>query len=337
LQKCGDNKVCLEHGPELDTRGLFNQRMAVLSELKYPTTRLAKVLSGLFALALFGFVAVSTVSGFLLYQVLRPARTPTSFDLTVMMGHPMTLSFSLDDGTSREGWFFPGLRGAPTVIVAHGYRSQRADVLTLVTALQEQQFNVFLFDFAGHGTSTGVTTLGYKETGELRSAMQSISTRDDVDPKRFGLWGMDMGGYVTLEVATSDPRVAAFSVDDAYADPREMVQLQVRKSGLTALPGVALFSDIGFRLLNYSFRNEPPVSQRLGRTSGIPKLFIESDDRPELADATVKLFSQAPDPKQLVRHRQNYSDMSDDDRKMYESQIVNFFLQAIPPSSQRTH
>jgi pimeloyl-ACP methyl ester carboxylesterase len=308
--------------------------MAVLSELRYPTTRLAKILSGLLALALFGFVAISTVSGFLLYQLLRPARTPTAFDLTVMMGHPTTYSFSLDDGAAREGWFFPGLRGAPTVIVSHGYRAQRADVLTLVTALQEQQFNVFLFDYTGHGTSAGVTTLGYKETSELRAAVQSLSMRDDVDPKRFGLWGMDMGGYVTLELATTDPRVVAFSVDDANADPRDMVQLQVRRSGLTLLPGVSTFSDIGFRLLNYSFRGETPVSLRLARTSGIPKLFIETDDRPELANDTLQLFGQAPEPKQLVRHRQNYSDMSDDDRKTYESQIVNFFLQAIPPSSQ---
>ena len=156
-------------------------------------------------------------------------------------------------------------------------------------------------------------------------------------PKRFALWGMDMGGYVTLELATSDSRVAAFSVDDAYADPRDMVQLQVMRSGLTVLPGVSTFSDIGFRLLNYSFRNEPPVSTRLARTSGIPKLFIESDDRPELANDTLQLFSQAPDPKQLVRHRQNYSDMSDEDRKTYENQIVNFFMQAIPPSSQHAH
>jgi hypothetical protein len=115
--------------------------MAVLAELRYPTTRIAKVLSGLFALILFCFVAIASVSGFLLYQMIRPARTPTSFDLTVMMGHPMTFSFPLANGTNREGWFFPGLRGAPTIVVAHGYREQRADVLTLVTALQEQQFS----------------------------------------------------------------------------------------------------------------------------------------------------------------------------------------------------
>ena len=308
--------------------------MAVLSELRYPTTQLTKILSAFLALFLFVFVAISTVSGFLLYHFLRPARTPTAFDLAVMMGHPMMVSFPLEDGSIREGWFFPGLRGAPTVIVAHGYRAQRADVLTLVTALQEQQFNAYLFDFAGHGTSSGLTTLGYKETGELRSAVQSLSTRDDVDSRRFGLWGEDMGGYAALEVATSDPRIAAIAVDNAYNDPREMVQMEVRHSGLTALPGVSTFTDVGFRLLNYSFRNERPVSARLEQIKGIPKVFIETGDRPELANSTVRLFNLAPEPKQLIRHRLNYSDMGDEERKNYESQIVNFFLQAIPPSSR---
>ena len=307
--------------------------MPVLSELRYPTTRLARVFSGLLALVLFIFVAVSTVSGFLLYQLLRPARTPTAFDLTIMMGHPTTVSFPLEDGSVREGWFFPGLRGAPTVIVAHGYRAQRADVLTLVTALQEQQFNAYLFDFTGHGTSPGVTTLGYKETSELRSAVQSLSARDDVDPRRFGLWGEDMGGYAALAVATSDPRIAAIAVDNAYSDPREMVQVEVRHSGLTALPGVSAFSNLGFRFLNYSFRNTVPVSERLAQTKGIPKLFIETEDRPNLAKYTVSLFNMAPEPKQLVRNRLNYSDMGDEDRKNYESQIVNFFLQSLPPAS----
>ena len=309
--------------------------MAVLSELRYPTTLLAKVLSAVFALLLFVFIAVSTVSGFLLYQLLRPARSPTAFDLTIMMGHPTTVSFPLEDGTVREGWFFPGLRGAPTVIVAHGYRGQRADVLTLVTALQEQQFNAYLFDFTGHGTSAGVTTLGYKETAELRAAVQSLSARDDVDPRRFGLWGEDMGGYAALEVATSDPRIAAIAVDNAYSDPSEMVQYEVKQSGLAALPGVSAFSDWGFHLLNYSYRDNTPASERLGQLKGIPKLFIETEDRPELAQYTLRLFNLAPEPKQLIRKRLNYSDMGDEDRKNYESQIVSFFLQSLPPASRR--
>jgi pimeloyl-ACP methyl ester carboxylesterase len=310
------------------------QGMAVLSELRYPTTRLAKVFSGLLALVLFGFVSIATVSGFLLYQILRPSRTPSSIDLNLMMGHPTTFSFSLMDGGSREGWFFPGLRGAPTIVVCHGYQSQRADVLTLVTALQEHQFNVFLFDFTGHGTSPGVSTLGYRETGELRSAIQTLGSRDDVDRRRFGLWGVDLGGYAVLEVASTDPRIAAFIVDDAYNDPRDMVQNEVKRSGLTVLPFVSRFCDFGFRLLNYPFRSEPPVATRLGRARGIPKMFIQSDDRPTLANETLELFVHSPDPKQLVRERIGYPDMTDEDRKSYENQVINFFLQNMPATGR---
>lgn len=311
------------------------QRMAVLSELRYPTTRLAKVFSGLLAIILFAFVSVATISGFLLYQLLKPARTPSGVDLTVMMGHPTTYSFSIPGGPDREGWFFPGLRSAPTIVVSHGYLSQRSDLLTLVSALQDHQFNVFLFDFSGHGSSPGITTLGYHEAAELEAALQSLSKRDDLDPQHFGLWGVDMGGYAALEVAGADLRVAAFAVDDAFDDPRDMVQMELKRSGLTILPLVGRFCDLGFRLMNFQFRNALPVSMRLARTRGVPKLFIQSNDRTALATETVKIFTRAPDPKQMVSDRLSYADMSDDDRHAYENMLVNFFLQSIPPASGR--
>ena len=86
-------------------------------------------------------------------------------------------------------------------------------------------------------------------------------------------------------------------------------------------------------MLNFAFRSEPPL--RLDHTQGIPKLFIESDDRPTLATLVVKLFNSAPEPKQLIRERVNYPDMSDEERKNYESQIVTFFLQSLPPTKRR--
>ncbi|MGB8542205.1 MAG: alpha/beta fold hydrolase [Candidatus Acidiferrales bacterium] len=307
--------------------------MAVFSELRYPTTRLAKVLSSLLAIFLFAFVAIAMISGFLLYQILRPARSPATFDLTVMMGHPSAVSFPVADGTSREGWFFPGRRGAPTVIVCHGYLSQRADVLTLVTALQDSQFNVFLFDFSGHGTSAGITTMGYRERQELQSAVDVLSTRDDIDPKHFGLWGVDLGGYVALEEATHEPRVSALVVDDAYSDPREMVQIQAAQSGLAVLPYVSRFCDWGFRLLNYQYRSEPPVTARLALLKGIPKLFFQSDSRPALANQTLQLFILSPEPKQMVRTRTKYSEMTDEDRKNYENIVVSFFLVNMSPTA----
>lgn len=308
--------------------------MAVLSELRYPTTRLAKVFSGLLALILFAIVSVATISSYLLYQILKPPRNPASLDLGTMMGHPTTFSFNLPDGTQREGWFFPGLRGAPTVVLSHGYTSQRADVLTLVTALQEHDYNAFVFDYLGHGGTAGVTTLGYRETGELRAALQGLATRDDVDPKHFGLWGVDMSGYTTLEMASTDPRVAAFVVDSVYDDPQDLIQNEVSHSGLTVIPYVSQFCVFGFRMMNYQYRKTPPVSTHLVPTRGMPKLFIQSDDRPNLAADTVRIFTKSPEPKQMVDDRVSYRDMSDDDRRTYENRIVTFFLQNMPPSPQ---
>ncbi len=293
-----------------------------------------KLLSGLLAIVLFAIVAIATISGFLLYQVLHPVRTPATFDLNVMMGHPVAFSFPAPKGGQREGWFFPGLRGAPTVVVCHGYLSQRADVLTLVSALQDQQFNVFVFDFSGHGTTQGLSTLGYEERGELEAAISALATRDDVDPKHFAVWGTDMGGYAALEVATTDRRVTSFIVDDPYADPRDMLQYLVKPSGLTVIPFVSKFCDFGFRMLNYPYRDDPPVTGQLGKTAGDPKLFMLADDRPALGDATLKLFTHSPDPKQLVRNRSAYAVMSDDDRKNYENQVVSFFLLNIPPTTR---
>jgi pimeloyl-ACP methyl ester carboxylesterase len=309
--------------------------MPVSSGTRNLVARISKFLSIICALALFAFVSVATISGYLLYETLKPARNPASFDLSVMMGHPATFSFSIPSGPDREGWLFPGLRGAPAIVVCHGYQSQRADVLTLVTALQDHQFNVFLFDFAGHGTSVGTTTLGYEETDELRAAVKALAGRDDVDPRRFGLWGVDMGGYAALAVAETDKRIAALAVDDAYDDPRDMLRIEVQKSGLNSLPGVLKLTDFGFRMKNYSHRDDPPLSTRIGSTQGIPKLFIQSDDRPALAQDTLHLFAAAPEPKQTVRDQVSYRDMSDDDRKNYESQIVNFFLQSLPPAAYR--
>lgn len=299
--------------------------------MRFITARVGKLASFLVAVILFVAVSVSAISGFLVYQIVHPQRTPGTFDLGVMMGHPTTFSFPVENGAMREGWFFPGLRGAPTIVVCHGYDSQRGDVLTLVTTLQDHQYNVFLFDFSGHGTSAGTTALGYKAKGELESAVNTLAGRGDVDQKHFGLWGTDMGAYAVLEVAESDPRIGAFAVTDVYADPQDMLRIQVQQSGLTALPYIASASDFIFRMLNYSYRLTPPASANIGRTHGIPKLFVTSDDQPELANDTLLLYSQAPDPKQVLRDRVRYRDMSDEDRKNYENAIVSFFLQSLPP------
>ena len=88
-----------------------------------------------------------------------------------------------------------------------GIRVGTRELVTLASALQDQRYNVLLFDFSSSGSSGGRSTLGFQEIAELRAAV--MANRGDVDAKRFGLWGVNLGAYVALAEATNDPRVRA--------------------------------------------------------------------------------------------------------------------------------
>ncbi len=308
--------------------------MSFKTSLQHALARVMRIGGMLLALALFLFLAVATISGYLLYQIVSPPRSPANVDVSLLMGHPTTYKFEIPGQGTREGWFFPGLMRAPTIVLCHGYGSQRADVLTLVTALQEHQFNVFLFDFAGHGSIPGRTALGYGETQQLLAAIHGLEQRDDIDNTRFGVWGTDLGAYAALAAAGQEPKIESIALDSVYDQPSDFLLVQVGHTGLGGLPLVKTFCLFGFRMLNYQYRMVPPARASLSRLQSIPKLFIESADRPELEESTLRMFQIAPPPKTQLVDQLTYAEMSDEGRRAYEDHIVSFFLQNLPPSGQ---
>ena len=224
---------------------------------------------------------------------------------------------------------------APTIILCHGYQSNRGELLTLASALQDNRYNVFLFDFSGHGASPGFTTLGFRETHELRAAIAAVAQRDDVDRERFGLWGTSLGGYAVLAAAVADSRVRALAVDSVYDQPAEMLRLQVERSGLNALPWIHRSAQLAFRWLEYSHRHQPPLSQRVAGLAGVAKLYIYANSEPMLAQSTRELFLRSPAPReQIILAKGNYTSLLDEEKRHYENAMVSFFLQNLPPSGR---
>ncbi|HKF52445.1 MAG TPA: alpha/beta fold hydrolase [Candidatus Acidoferrales bacterium] len=308
--------------------------MSSVANFRRALARVLRVAGTFLALALFLFLAVATISGYLLYQIVSPPRNPANVDVALLMGHPTAYKFTVPGEGSREGWFFPGLLHAPTIILCHGYGSQRADVLTLVTALQEHQFNVFLFDFTAHGAVAGKTELGYDETQQLLAAVHGLEQRDDIDRTRFGVWGTDLGAYAAVAAAGQEPRIESLALDSVYDQPSDFLMVQVGHTGLGGLPLVRTFCLFGFRMMNYKYRMIPPARAALSRLQSIPKLFVQSTDRPELSEETLRMFQIAPPPKQQLINTQEYTEMSDEARRGYEDHIVTFFLQNLPPTGQ---
>jgi pimeloyl-ACP methyl ester carboxylesterase len=305
--------------------------MQILFELRYPTRWYMKVLTAILALAFFGMLAIGAIAGFLLNRIVKPQRTSSEINMQSFPGRPDAVQFSVAGLGSREGWFFPGLRGAPTIVLCHGYASSRGELLTLVSALQDHQYNVFVFDFAAHGGNGGMTTFGYREADEVRAAIDVLAARTDVEPNTFGLWGYNMGAYAALREAEKDRRVRAIVLDSVYDLPEEMVKVGVQRSGLGGFPFMVRAAELSFGWLNFKYRNDPPLSNGMNTLAGVPKLFIVAVDDPELADITRMMFLKAPEPREqaLIPHG-DFVSLNDDDKRDYENRVVSFFLLRLP-------
>ena len=313
--------------------------MQILHELRYPSRWYTKLLMALLALAFFAALATMAIAGFLVYRIVKPQRSGSEISMASFPGRPEVLEFDIPGGLGkREGWFFPGLRGAPAIILCHGYESSRGELLTLESALQDHQYNVFIFDFAGHGVNPGISTLGYREADEVRGAVDMLAKRDDVDPARFGLWGYNLGAYAALREAENDKRIRALVLDSVYDEPKQMVKVGVERNGLGKFPFMVRAAEISFEYLNYAHRDDPPVSRRLAALTGVPALYIQAADDPELAETTRQVFLKAPEPReQAIIPRGNFVSFNDDEKRTYENRVVTFFLARLPAAGKAVH
>jgi len=169
--------------------------MSIVDELHYPSRWYTKLLIVILAFVFFALLATVVISGVLTYWIVKPQRTSSELIWPAFRGVPTKWISRSPGSGSRRGWFFPGFRGAPTLILLHGYESSRGELLTLVSALQDHQYNVFVFDFAAHGANAGVTTFGYREADEVRAAIDILAKRNDVDAAAIRIVGYNLGAY----------------------------------------------------------------------------------------------------------------------------------------------
>ena len=305
--------------------------MSIVDELHYPSRWYTKLLIVVLAFVFFALLATVVISGVLTYWIVKPQRTSSEINMASFPGRPDEVDFTVPGSGSRRGWFFPGFRGAPTLILLHGYESSRGELLTLVSALQDHQYNVFVFDFAAHGANAGITTFGYREADEVRAAIDILAKRNDVDAARFGLWGYNLGAYAGLREAEKDPRVRALALDSVYDYPRQMVKIGVEKAGVSGFPFMVKSAQMCFEWMNYQHKNDAPLSANMSKMGGVPMLFIQAADDPESASITREMFLKAPEPKeQAVIAHGNFVNLPDEEKREYENRVVIFFLTRLP-------
>ncbi|MDP7476391.1 MAG: tRNA U-34 5-methylaminomethyl-2-thiouridine biosynthesis protein, partial [Candidatus Woesearchaeota archaeon] len=111
---------------------------------------------------------------------IKPGKWPIEFTPESFKLKYEDVTFESSDGLKLKGWFIPSDKSNDTIIVMHGYPTNKADVLPFSMFLLKK-FNVFLFDFRSFGESEGsYTTAGYKEVKDLDGAVKYLKSRKNV-------------------------------------------------------------------------------------------------------------------------------------------------------------
>jgi dipeptidyl aminopeptidase/acylaminoacyl peptidase len=143
------------------------------------------------------------------------------------------------DRTRLYGWWMNAGREAATVVVLHGVKKNRTDVLRAALVLRRAGLNVLVFDGRGHGNSEGrYVTYGFYERRDVESAIAWLIKEKKIDGNRVGLAGESMGAAIALQVAAHNPRIRAVWADSPFASLRRVTEEFVRR--ITGLPDAVL-------------------------------------------------------------------------------------------------
>ncbi len=292
---------------------------------------------GLFLLTLLvvvGGAALGAV-GFI-HDITHPPVDRNALDPADVLLRTEEVTFQATDGVPLSGWFVSGRPGGPVILLCHDLGSARSSLLNSAAALSRARYPLFLFDFRGHGLSAARgSSLGVQERLDVLGAIDYLKTRKDIDPGRFGIWGIGMGAYAGVLAAAENREVVALALDSIYPDVPAQLDRLVRERIPPALrglvPAIRLFYEpyFSFKLKRYQ------VSSLMGDLAGRNLLFIAGADAPERfaeAQAVYASFPEGPggDKNFLELKASVITGLYSEDKKKYDEAIVNFFMAYLP-------
>jgi pimeloyl-ACP methyl ester carboxylesterase len=241
------------------------------------------------------------------------------------------------DGIRLDGWYIPSGDGDaatdPTVVLVHGWASNKSDLLRYARVLHED-LNLVLYDQRHSGRSTGdhSTMNGIEEAQDLRAMIDWLERTKH--PRAIGVLG-DSGGAATAAMLTpTEPRIAAVVLDSVHArwsDPS--VELAAREGYIAPL--TVLGTQVGVWLrVGVNLDDGNPVSN-VPRFGDRPVLFLHGtadvDDLPgkTLADNVRAALGAGLDVEVRMCEGGTHGKTVDHCADRYRDWVVGFFERTI--------
>ncbi len=237
------------------------------------------------------------------------------------------VAFRSADGTRLAGWLAVGERDE-AVVLLHGYRCDRRELLPHAEMLYDAGFTVLLFDFRNRGESGGeFVSLGYYEREDALAAIDHLKARPGLDGSKVGLLGLSQGGATAILAAAESDDVLAVAAEAPFRSVDSAVaQSFSHFVGLPAFPFAPITVWLAERRTGIGTDDVVP-ERTVPALSPTPLLVMHGLDDETISPADSEaIFAAAGEPKELwlipgAGHSEGATTAPDE----YRRRIVAFF------------
>jgi alpha-beta hydrolase superfamily lysophospholipase len=208
-----------------------------------------------------------------------------------------SVQFQSSSGALIHGWLVTGQADKGIVILMHGIRANRLQLVNQAEFLFHAGYSVLLFDFQAHGESIGKhITAGYLESRDAVAAVNFIHQK--FPGKKICADGFSMGGAAAV-LAKPPLQVNAMILQSVYPTIEQAItdRLENRFSWFGQFGTPFLTWQLKPRL-GFGTDDLCPI-QQVGKIT-VPKFFIAGTvDHDTRLPESQALFDAAAEPKQL--------------------------------------
>ncbi len=263
-----------------------------------------------------GTLLVSLAAGEVLT---RPARAPIGPPPPGLAAETVHIPYG--DKQQVSGWFLPGRAGEGAVLLLHGVRGNRLQMLERARWLQSEGIAALLIDLSSHGESSGDRiTFGRREALGVQAALAWLRHR--LPGEKLGGIGVSLGG-ASLLFTDRQPELDALVLESVYPTITDAVQdrLVARLGPAGAWAAPLLLLQIPLRLDLGVHELRPIEAIKAARA---PLLIASgTEDKSTRWVETEQLFAAAPEPKTLWPvPGAGHEDLHDFDSAAYRGKLL---------------
>ncbi len=227
------------------------------------------------------------------------------------------------NAASIAGWFIPGKADSGSVLLLHGIRANRTQMIGRAKFLNDAGYSVLLIDMQAHGETAGThITFGYRESRDVRDAVAFLRSQNP--HHAIGVLGVSLGGAAIL-LGNEPLKANAVVVEAVYNNIAKAAKnrLKIRLGSVGQLLAPLLLWQIGPRL-GIELDSLSPSVAIAHLQSPVMIIAGENDQRTTLADSR-DLYDNASEPKILwIVPGAKHEDFHRKYKKEYESRVLGF-------------